>query len=267
MTPPLDPTLIEVGRFAIHWYGIFVVTGILLGASVASYLAKQAGANPDDIWDLLIFAVALGIVGARLEYVLTPPHWTYYKQNPLEILQIWQGGLRIYGAIIGGGAAVIGYALARRFNPLHYLDFSAPGMAIGQAIGRWGNYINQELYGPPTDLPWGLHIPPSHRLPPYNDLQRYPVSTRFHPAFLYESLANLALCLLLIWVFTRYREYLKTGDLTVFYLIGYAIIRFFMEALRTDGTSAQALSLIFIAVGIGVLIVRHWPGTQAETVG
>jgi phosphatidylglycerol:prolipoprotein diacylglycerol transferase len=136
-------------------------------------------------------------------------------------------------------------------------------MAIGHAIGRWGNFINQELYGPPTDLAWGLQIPPTHRVPPYNDLTAYPPDTLFHPTFLYESVANLALCLVLIWAAERFRGHLKAGSLLAGYLIGYSIIRYFMDFMRTDQTSAQSLALVFAALGVIYLLYRYQPWRRA----
>ncbi len=136
-------------------------------------------------------------------------------------------------------------------------------MAIGQSIGRWGNYVNMELYGPPTTLPWGLRIPLLYRIPPYNDLFNYPETTLFHPTFLYESLLALALCLLLVWIAVRYGQKLREGDLLVGYLMGYAIIRFFTEMLRPDAwmvgkiAAAQLFALIFLIAGAAFLLVRH----------
>lgn len=277
MTPPFDPTLVEIGPFAVHWYGFLIVTGILLGAQVAGYLAKKAGEDPDRIWDMLLFAVVLGVIGARIYHVVSQPSggllgWEYYKENPIEMLYIWQGGLGIFGAVIGGALGVAIYCRLEHLRVLKWLDFAAPGMAIGQAIGRWGNYMNRELYGPPTTLPWGLEIPPQHRIPPYHDMAQYPPETLFHPTFLYESLAALLLCLGLLWIATHYREKLKEGDLLLGYLMGYAVIRFFTEFLRPDawmvtGTSFAAAQLVaatfFILAGIA-LVFRHRPRNVAS---
>ena len=265
MLPPIDPTLLTLGPVTIHWYGILVVTGILLGATVAAYLARRAGHDPADVWDMLLAAVVLGIVGARLEYVLTQPHLDYYRFHPEEAFYIWRGGLRIFGAILGGMAGVLIYTRLRKLNPLTFLDFAAPGMALGHAIGRWGNFINLELYGPPTTLPWGLDIPAAYRLAPYNDLVTYPASTRFHPAFLYESLLNLAICLLLVWASEALRRRLKPGDIVLAYLALYSIVRYGMDFLRTDGTSAQLLSLVLLSVALTALAARHLLQRRAAT--
>lgn len=264
MTPPVDPILVQLGPITVHWYGLLVVTGILLGATVAAYLAKVGGEDPERVWDMLMVAVILGIIGARIEYVLVAPHWSYYKDHLAQAFYIWEGGLRIYGAVVGGALGVLGYAAFQRVQPLKLLDFAAPGMAMGHAIGRWGNFINYELYGPPTTLSWGLRIPAQFRVPPYNDLNAYPPDTLFHPNFLYESLANLLLCLVLIWIATGpkgdwYRERLKSGTLLAGYLIGYSVIRYFMDFMRTDQTSAQGVAVVFAAAGVVLLLVRYRP--------
>jgi phosphatidylglycerol---prolipoprotein diacylglyceryl transferase len=259
MTPPVNPVLIQFGPLTVHWYGLLVVTGILLGAYVATYLAERAGENPERIWDMLMIAVIAGIIGARIEYVIVAPHWAYYREHLAQAFYIWEGGLRIYGAVVGGALGVAGYALASKLNPLKLMDFAAPGMAIGHAIGRWGNFINYELYGPPTDQAWGLHIPLQFRVPPFNDLAQYPPETRFHPTFLYESLANLLLCLILITIADRLRGRLKDGTLVAGYLIGYSIIRFLMDYWRTDATSAQGPAIAFAALGLIYILIRYQP--------
>ncbi|MEJ5308541.1 MAG: prolipoprotein diacylglyceryl transferase [Anaerolineae bacterium] len=269
MTPPFGPILFKIGDvLSVHWYGVLIVTGIILGANVAAYLAKKAGKDPETVWDMLILVVVLAIIGARLYHVFSRPSggllgWDYYKQNPLEALYIWNGGLGIYGAIIGGALGVLIFSWRKKLRPLQWLDFAAPGMAIGQSIGRWGNFVNIELYGPPTTLPWGLRVPLMYRIPPYNDLSTYPETTLFHPTFLYESLLALALCLLLLWIAVRFSHKLQEGDLLVSYLMGYAVIRFFTEMLRPDAwmvgkiAAAQLFALIFLITGAAFLLVRH----------
>lgn len=278
MTPPFGPILLNIANvISVHWYGVLIVTGIILGANVAAYLAKKAGKDPEIIWDMLIIVVVLAIIGARVYHVFSQPSdgllgWSYYKENPLEALYIWNGGLGIYGAIVGGALGVLIFTTRRKLRPLQWLDFAAPGMAIGQSIGRWGNFINIELYGPPTTLPWGLHVPALHRIPPYTNLSQYPETTLFHPTFLYESLAALALCLLLLWVATRLRAKLREGDLLVAYLMGYAVIRFFTEMLRPDAwmvgsiAAAQLIAIILFIAGAAFMLVRHlWLARRPAT--
>jgi phosphatidylglycerol---prolipoprotein diacylglyceryl transferase len=264
MTAPVDPALLRLGPLTIYWYGVLVVGGILLGARVAAYLAQRAGDNPEKIWDVLMFAVVAAIIGARIEYVVVSPHWAYYKDHLAQAFYIWQGGLRIYGAIVGGVLGVLAYARLNRIQPLQLLDYAAPGMAAGHAVGRWGNFINSELYGPPTTLPWGLHIPFELRIAPFNDLTRFPLETRFHPNFLYESIANLLLCVGLVLLADRLRVRLKPGTLVAGYLAGYSVIRFFMDYLRTDYTSAQGLALAFIVASVAFLALRYQPWRSLE---
>jgi phosphatidylglycerol:prolipoprotein diacylglycerol transferase len=213
-------------------------------------------------------AVILGIVGARLYHVFSQPEggmlgWDYYRKNPIEILYIWQGGLGIYGAIVGGALGVVLYAWRARLNPLKWLDYGAPGLALGQAIGRWGNFINQELYGPPTDLPWGLQIDPQHRIMPYNDLERYPQDILFHPTFLYESLWCLLVFGVLAVVAHKFKNRLRKGDILLGYLVGYPLGRFFLEYLRPDAwmigpiAAAQLFAVICVIAAGTVLVVRH----------
>ena len=269
MTPPVSPILVELGPFAVHWYGLLIVMGIVLSATSAAYLAKRAGKNPDHIWDMLLIVIILALIGARAYHVFSRPEggligWDYYKENPIEVLYVWNGGLGIIGGVLGGALGIVLYTWRHNLSPIRWLDFVAASAALGQSIGRWGNYINIELYGPPTDLPWGLIIPAQHRIMPYTDLTAYPLDTRFHPTFLYESLATLALYLILFTLGAKRYEQLKQGDLLVGYLIGYAIIRFFTEMLRPDAwemgglAAAQVFSLIFVAAGVLFFVARHW---------
>ena len=269
MKPPLDPILIHfTADFGIHWYGILIVSGVMLGAVYASWRAKQDGENPDHVWNGLIIAIILGIIGARLYHVFSEPRggavgWSYYKQHPIEILYIWHGGLGIYGAIAGGALGLMIYSLRAGLRPLQWLDYGAPGLALGQAIGRWGNFINQELYGPPTDLPWGLVIAPPYRISPYNDLVTYPPETLFHPTFLYESLWCLLVFIVLAVIAHKCKDRLLDGDILLGYILGYPLGRFFIEYLRPDAwmigpiAAAQLFAIACVVGAAAMLIVRH----------
>ncbi|MDF1512643.1 MAG: prolipoprotein diacylglyceryl transferase [Anaerolineae bacterium] len=268
MTPPFGPVILSIGKLSIHWYGFLIVTGILLGARVATYRAKASGESPDIIWDMMLFVVIAAVIGARVYHVFSQPSngligWQYYKAHPIEALYIWQGGLGIYGAIIGGVIGVALFCWRRKLNPLQWLDFLAPGMAVGQAIGRWGNYMNRELYGPPTTLPWGLRIDPQYRIMAYADTSQYPVDTLFHPTFLYESLGALLVCLVLLWIAERFSDRLLHGDMMLLYLCGYSLVRFFTEFLRPDAwmagvlAAAQLFALGSIGLSLLVLFIRH----------
>ncbi len=268
MQPPTGPVLVEIGPLVVYWYGFLIATGIVMGARVATYLTERGGENPEIIWDMMIPVVLAAIIGARLYHVFSTPEagllgWPYYRENPAQIFAIWDGGLGFYGALVGGAVGVAIFAYFRNLRLLQWFDFLAPGMAIGQSIGRWGNYMNRELYGTPTDLPWGLEIPPQHRIPPYNDLGQYPQGTLFHPTFFYESLAALLICVALVLIADRYRRRLRYGDIFFLYLMSSAVVRFLVEYLRPDAwilgplAAAQVFAIGFFVLGGAIMVGRR----------
>jgi phosphatidylglycerol:prolipoprotein diacylglycerol transferase len=181
----------------------------------------------------------------------------FYLTHPLDAIAIWKGGLGIPGAIIGGILALYLFCRRNHFNYLMWLDIAAPGLALGQAIGRWGNFVNQELYGQPSDLPWAIHIDERFRLPGYREVERY------HPLFLYESLWSLGTMFTLLWLSHRHQERLKSGDLFLIYLILYSLGRFLLEYLRLDASFVGFINInqsIMILVMLGAAITlsfRH----------
>ncbi len=247
----MDQIAFQIGPIAVHWYGILIVTGILAATYLSSYLAKLRGQDPEFVWDALVWCVLLGVIGARLYHVLTPTpsmgvgRW-YYFQHPAQIFAIWEGGLGIYGAVAGGALGL--YIAARRVHEplLRWTDVMVPGLALAQAIGRWGNYINQELYGKPTNLPWGIYIDPRFRLPGYE------MYDRFQPTFFYESMWNLATALILAYVVWRYRNKLVPGLTTGIYFISYSVARFLLEFVRLD---AAAVGGIAIAQIVALVVI------------
>jgi len=259
----------RLGPFAVHWYGIIIVAAILAGAYIASLEAKRRGQDPDHAWNGLLFCLILGIIGARLYHVFSSPRggmvgWDYYRQNPIAILRIWDGGLGIYGAVVGGILGIYIYVRLSKLSFLQWVDIGTPGLILGQVIGRWGNFVNKELYGYPTSLPWGITIPPGYRIPPYDDLTVYPPDTRFHPTFLYESLWNLLGFLLLMYVARRYADRLLDGDILCLYAIWYPVGRIFVEALRPDAwlihgiPAAQIFAAIAVVASGAIILYRHW---------
>ena len=247
--------------------------GAVAGAWLASLELKRRGHDPEIIWDLLIYLIIGGVIGARLWHIFTPTPASglttyYYLTHPLDAVEVWKGGLGIPGTIIGGLIAL--YLYVRKYKTISFIewtDIAAPGLALGQAIGRWGNFFNQELYGSPTNLPWGIKITDAAaRVAPYNDLTKYPLDvTRFHPLFLYELILNLANMFLLLWLTRRFAKKLKQGDIFLVYLIFYPTVRFFLEFLRVDypvigGIDPNQVLVGVVAVLAAVaLIWRHRP--------
>jgi phosphatidylglycerol:prolipoprotein diacylglycerol transferase len=275
MYPPVDPVIVEIGPLVLRWYGVLMMAAILVGAWIASREVKRRGEDSEKLWDMLIWILIPGFIGARLYYVFIqsprgPGGIEHYLSNPGEILQVWGGGIHIFGAFLFGGIALLLYARWQKLPLLIYLDAIALALPLAQAIGRWGNFINQELYGPPTTLPWGLRIDPNRRIPPYDNLTQYPESTRFHPLFLYESLWNFIGFGLLFWISRRFAPRLRDGDIFLMYLIWYPFGRFFIEFLRTDswffpGTPFNVVHILCFISVVGAtiaLVRRHRPGME-----
>ncbi len=270
----MDPVAFRIGPLQVHWYGILIVSGAVLGAFVAARLARRKGENPEHVWNMLTVVLLLGILGARLYHVFSRPSggfigWDYYREHPIEIIAFWNGGFRglgIYGGFIGGVIGLFLYTYLAKLRFFRWVDFAAPGLLLAQAIGRWGNFINQELYGPPTTLPWGIPIDCQHRFGDYlcPPLGTVPADTRFHPTFLYESLWNLAGFGLLMLLALRFDKQLREGDLLAAYLIWYPLGRFWIELLfRPDAwlwgslPTASIISLVAIVLGVGGLVYNH----------
>lgn len=238
------PEGFSIGPLFIRFYGIIIMAGALAGGFLAAREAKRRGHNPDVVWDLLVWLIIGGVIGARLWHIFTPPPSSiaqgyttaYYLTHPLDAIAIWRGGLGIPGAVIGGVIALYFFARKRGLHFGEWLDIAAPSLALGQAIGRWGNFFNQELYGAPTDLPWKIYIDPLHRLPGYYD-QAY-----YHPLFLYESLWNLANMFFLIWVGRRFGRQIKTGGVFLVYLVTYPVGRFLLDFLRLDASEIAGIN-------------------------
>ena len=268
---------IQIGSITIYYYGIIIMLGALAAAGLAAFEARQKGQSSDIVWDGLVWVLIGGILGARIWHILTPPAsmveagytTMYYLTHPLDAINIRAGGLGIPGAVIGGLLAIYIYARRRKLDFAFWLDIAAPALALGQAIGRWGNFFNQELYGSPSTLPWAIPINPENRLSGYENQATY------HPLFLYESLWNFGIVFLLLWLSRKYAHWLINGDLFLIYLLAYPLGRFLLEFLRLDPSQVggininQTVMLVVALTAAGALIWRHRKRgkSEAETVG
>jgi len=255
----------SIGPLTIHYYGLLIMLGIVAAAVLSHFEAKRRGENTEIVMDSLVWIILGGVIGARIWHILTPPvsmveqgiTTMYYLTHPLAAIAIWRGGLGIPGGVAGGALAFYLYARKRDIPFGLWADIIAPGLALAQAIGRWGNFINQEVYGSPSNLPWAITIDPKYRLPEFMDVATY------HPLFLYESLFNLANMGFLLWLSRKFSDRLKNGDVFLTYLISYPIFRFLMEFLRLDvsivgGINAnQVLMLVIAFASSAFLIWRH----------
>lgn len=240
-----DPIAFEIFGYSVRWYGVLISLAILLGVFMALKRGEKKNIIGDDLLDVLIVAIPCAIIGARMWYVLFS--LDYYLQEPSEIIAVWHGGLGIHGGIIGG--IIGGYIVCKRKKMpfLTVLDVVAPAFPLGQAIGRWGNFFNQEAYGRETSLPWAITV---------ND----PVKglIQVHPTFFYESMWNLLVFGLILFYEKKYKK--SEGELIAVYAIAYSIGRFFIEGLRTDSLyfmglrTAQLISMGAIIIGVLLLV-------------
>ncbi|MBN2548989.1 MAG: prolipoprotein diacylglyceryl transferase [Anaerolineales bacterium] len=270
----IDAFGIHIGFLYIRFYGLILMSGALAAAYMAASEARQRGQDTEIVWDGLIWCLIGGIIGARIWHILTPPPsmvaqgitTQWYLTHPLDALSIWNGGLGIMGAVLGGAAALYLFTRKRQLSFLMWCDIAAPGVALAQAIGRWGNFINQELYGAPTNLPWAIRIDPQYRLAGFENEAYY------HPLFLYESLWNLANMGLLLGLGRRFKDQIREGDIFFIYLMVYPIGRFLLEFLRLDASMVIGINInqwvmLAIALAAGVVLYlrhRNWEGPASE---
>ena len=269
---PPDPVFLQLGPITIGWYGLCYAIGLAVAYVVLIRLARAAGEDPDIVGNGIIIVSLAALIGGRLYHVID--QWALYADAPITaILPItfaddgsvkFTGfaGLGVYGGIVTGTLAAWWYTRRRKVSFARWADIVAPALFVMQAIGRWGNYFNQELYGPPTDAPWGIPIDCAHRLAVYA-CDVLPETTRFHPLFLYESISGLIGAVVLVVLGYRLRSWLRPGDLLLIFFIWYGVTRFLLETLRADNWTffgvpmAQIVSMIFIAIGVVGLILRH----------
>ncbi|OGO22317.1 MAG: prolipoprotein diacylglyceryl transferase [Chloroflexi bacterium RBG_16_51_9] len=243
----------RLGPFSIAWYGIMITTGVIAATFLSYREAKRRGLDPEHVLRLVLFVLPLGMIGARIYHVIDL--WSYYSQHPAQIFG--GSGLGIFGAVLGGVIGLMIYTRWQKLSTLQWLDIVAPGMILAQAIGRWGNFFNQELYGYPTDLPWGLYIDPVHRVAGYENFER------FHPLFFYEFTWNLLGCILLLLIGRKLQKRLLNGDIFCLYVIWYSIGRFYLEGLKIGVwelggiPTARWITAIALIVSTAIIIYRH----------
>jgi len=266
--PSPDVSYIELGPFRIHFYALFILAGIVIALILTESRLRARGAEAGIALDISLWAIPFGILGGRFFHVLTHPDDYFFPgADLLAVFRIWEGGLAIYGALILGSIGAYIGARSAGIKFTSYLDAVAPGVLLAQAIGRWGNYFNNELFGTPTDLPWGLEIPSSNPAYPAG----LPEGVLFHPTFLYESIWSLVGVALLLAADRRFN--LRWGKMLGLYLVYYSVGRVWTESIRIDpseillGLRINIWSAIAgIAIGLAVIIIqsRRHPGQESS---
>ena len=250
--------ILEIGNFGLRWYSFLIAGGLLAGAWIASIEAKGWGEWADHVYNIVILALPLSLIGARAYHVVDK--WgEIYSNDPARVFLINEGGIAIYGAVAGSILAVFIYTKWKKLKFSRWLDIGAPGLILGQAIGRWGNFFNQETYGMPSDLPWAITIDPLKRILGYEGFEK------FHPLFLYESLLNLIAFGLMMYARRRFQARLYPGDIALLYGVFYGAVRLSLENLRIGNwtiggglPTATLISALVLAICGGALIYRHW---------
>lgn len=258
-SPPVND--FHIGPLRVTFYGIFVMTGVVVAWFIIKHRFAARGGDVAIAERIVIRVVIFGFLGARLAYVST--HLSRFEGEWWKVIAIWEGGLAIYGGLAIGAIVLVIYARKWGASLPDLLDSFAPAVPAAQAIGRFGNYFNQELFGTPTDLPWGLEIAPQYRPPEFAEFET------FHPTFLYESLLNTGLVFLIIWTGNRFPS--MRGRLIGLYFMGYGVIRFLMELIRTDTTfrfwGLSRNGWVSIAVIILGAVVLWWKRIRVEENG
>jgi phosphatidylglycerol---prolipoprotein diacylglyceryl transferase len=275
-----NPEAFHIGPFTIggftidipvHWYGIMIMLGVLAATYMSFREAKRRGQDPDHVWQLFPWVLVAGILGARIGWVISEAN-SFQFRDFWQIFAVQQGGLSIQGAIVGGVLAVVLYCLRYKLSFFLWADIIVPGLALAQAIGRWGNYFNQEAFGRPTTLPWGIPIDVSRQVAVAGPNPGFTPSSglRFHPTFAYEMIWDLLNFGLLMWLGRQRRIKLIEGDLLWVYLIVYSVGRYAIEEIRVDSATVsgfktpQLVAIITILIALVAIVLRHRPGSRAR---
>ncbi|MCK1984950.1 MULTISPECIES: prolipoprotein diacylglyceryl transferase [Peribacillus] len=255
---PLNPIAIDLGPIQVHWYGLIIGFGVLLGLIIALRESERRGLDKEIFTDMILFAVPIAIISARIYYVIF--QWEYYSQNPGDIIKIWNGGIAIHGALIGSVLTAIVFAKVKKVSFWKLADIAAPSLLLGQAIGRWGNFMNQEAHGGEITRSFLENM----HLPEFIINQMYINGTYYHPTFLYESIWNIVGVIILL---SLRKVNLRRGELFLTYVIWYSIGRYYIEGLRTDSLMlteslriAQVISIVLVAAAIALVVYRRVRG-------
>ena len=262
-----DPTVLQLGPISIGWYGIGYVIALGVMLYVTQFEAERRGIPRMHVWNALLIVGALALLGGRLYHVID--EWELYRDNLLAIVLPPYSGLGLYGGVAGAALGIIVYARWQKLPLRLGLDAVIPGTLFAQGIARWGNFFNQELYGPPTDAPWGIAIDCAHRIAQYPCSQFPLETTGFHPLFFYESSLDIAGGLVALWLSRRFLHRLQPGDLTAFWGIWYGIVRSLLEFFREGYNwtlggipTAQVVGVTLAVIGVAWIAYNHRPGSQ-----
>ena len=260
-----DAVALQIGPFALYWYGICYALGLAGAYWIMTRQARRFGENAEIIGNSLIIVGVAALIGGRLYHVID--QWALYADDPLKIILPPYSGLGFFGGLVTGGIAVIFLARRHRVSFGRWADIIAPGIFFMQFAGRLGNFFNQELFGPPTSLPWGIAIDCAHRLGTPYPCETFPLATtHFQPLFLYESLSGLLGAVVLVWLSSRPRPWLRVGDFAAILFIWFGAVRFLVEFLRVgnwrigDIPTAQLFGLAFVVLGLAMLWLRRRQG-------
>ena len=263
----IDSVAFEIGPIQLHWYGIIIAGAVLIGGLLGTQVARWLNEDPDEGWSMLLLVMILSVIGARLYHVIHL--WSeVYSKDPALIPQIWKGGLGIPGGVAGGALGIFLYTRSKGLHTARWMDIFAPALLLGQVIGRLGNFVNQELYGPPTSLcgvefpvclPWGIQIDAEHRVgTPWDAVTFPPETTSFVPLFAYEMVLNLIGMLVILYVMRRFGPRLFAGDAVLMYIMWYGAVRTVLETYRVNNWTILGLPTAMWIGIIGVVLAAGW---------